>query len=345
MKSKRRHLYRAAAVLAAITAIVAPAAVAELGATTVTTRVLPLERWFDGTVGAVRHSTVSAETSGRVQEILFEVGDEVPAGAVILRLVSTEQRQAYLDAEAGLAEARSNLEVEASNYQRVREIHARQLISKADYDRAAASYETAKARVARAEAGLKTASERLSYTEVTAPYQGVVSARLVELGEAVQPGSPLMSGFDPRAMRVETDLPQSVAARVREHRRARVALDDAHFVEPERITLFPVADPATGTVHVRLELPQATGRLYPGQFIKIGFTIGERPRLLVDARSVVYRSEVSAVYVLTDDGPQLRQVRLGSRFGDEIEVLAGLEEGDTVALDPVAATVEAARGN
>lgn len=342
---KDRRLARVAATLVMIAAIAMPAAAAELATTTVTTRVLPLERWFDGTVEAVHHSTVSAETSGRVQEILFEVGDEVPAGAVVLKLVSTEQRQAFLDAEASLAEARSNLEVEASNYQRVREIYARQLISKADFDRASASHETARARVARAEAALETAGERLSYTEVKAPYGGVVSARLVELGEAVQPGTPLMSGFDPRSMRVETDLPQSVAARVREHRRARVAVADAEFVEPERITLFPVADPATSTVHVRLDLPQDATGLYPGQFTRVGFTIGERPRLLVDARSVVYRSEVTAVYVLTDSGPQLRQVRLGNRFGGEIEVLAGLEQGDTVARDPVAATIEAARGN
>lgn len=315
------------------------AAGAGLATVKVRKETLPLERLFDGTVEAVHQSTVSAQTSGRVQEILFDVGDRVPAGAVILRLVSTEQRQQLNQAEASLAEARANLKVETNNFQRAKELLGRQLIPRSEYDRAQGGYNAAKARVASAEAALKAARERLSYTEVRAPYGGIVSARHVELGEAVHPGTPLMSGFDPNKLRVETDLPQAVAAKVARLRRARVITGNGNAITPAQLILFPVADPATSTVRVRLELPEQSTGLYPGQFVKVAFTVGDTERLLVPASSIVHRSEVAGVYVVQGNDVSLRQIRPGNRFGDDVEVLAGLEAGEEVARDPVAAGI------
>lgn len=324
--------------------LVWPALAGELATTAVQKQVLPLERWFDGRVQAVHESTVSSETTGRVQEILYDVGDSVPAGAVILKLVSIEQQQGYNQAAAALAEARANLDVQSREFSRIEAVYQRQLIAKADYDRAAGNLNTARARVASAEAAVKGAGERLSYTEVKAPYGGVVYARHVELGEAVQPGTPLMSGFDPAGLRVEADLPQTVADSVQRdgQRRARVLSDSGESIEPQKLLLFPQADPASGTVRLRLELPQQVVNLRPGQFARVGVVVGEQSRLLVPVASIVHRSEVTAVYVVGMHGPQLRQVRLGNRFGEQMEVLAGLAEGEPVAVDPVAAGIAAA---
>ena len=319
---------------------------AELEKTRAIVKKLPLERWFDGTVEAVRQSKVSAETSGQVENIFVDVGDQVRAGKVILQLVSTEQHSANNQAKAALAEAMANLEVENHEYTRIKEVYSQGLVSKADMDRVTGRYNVAKARVDNAKAAIKTTQQKLSYTEVQAPYTGTVSARYVELGEAVQPGTPLLSGFDPNTMRVETDLPQSAALQVQRYQQARVRLDNGDTTIPTKLILFPVADPSTSTVRVRLRLPEKTANLYPGQFVKVGFTVGETTRLLIPASSVVYRSEVSGVYVLHETaGPQLRQVRLGNRFGDNIEVLAGLSEQEPIAVDPVAAGIMAVNYN
>jgi len=314
------------------------AAAAQLDSYQVQLSTLPLERVFDGTVEAVHQSTVSAQTSARVQELLVDVGDTVPPGTVILRLVSTEQREALNQAEAALAEAHAMQDAETLNYQRSQELLDRQVISKSEFDRVTAAYNTARARVASAEAALQAARQRLSYTEIRAPYGGVVSARHVEVGEAVNPGTPLMSGFDPEVLRVVVDLPQAAAVSVRQHMQVRVLAGDGELT-PERITLFPVADPSTSTVRARVDLPhQATG-LYPGQFVKVAFTVGETGRLLVPASAIVHRSEVTGVYSMDDAGVRLRQVRLGNRFGDQVEVLAGLDAGERIATDPVAAGI------
>lgn len=316
-----------------------PALAASLETVPVTEQSLPLTRILDGSVAAVRQSTVSAETAGRIADIRFDVGDTVPAGTVILRLVGIEQRAALNQAQAALAEAQANLDVQQREFQRVRELFERKLVSKSDVDRQTAAFNAAKARLASAEAGRKRAEEQASYTEVKAPYGGVVSARLVEPGEAVQPGTPLLTGFDPAAMRVQVDLPQTLVDAVRDLRQAQILLPDGQTLEPAKLILFPAADPATSTVKVRLDMPEDSPGLFPGQHLKVAFTVGETARRLIPLTAVVYRSEVTAVYVVKDGKPSLRQVRLGNRFGDAVEVLSGLSVGETLAADPIAAGI------
>lgn len=299
---------------------------------------LPLERWFDGKVEAVKQATVSAETKGRVAEIYFDIGDTVPAGTVILKLVSNEQREALNQATAKLTEANANLEAVSKEHERIDTLYKQKIVSKSEWDKVAALYNIAKAQVTSAQAQLKTAKEQLSYTEITAPYGGIVSARHVELGEAVFPGKALMSGFDPHLMRVHVDLPQTVSQTVKELKKARILSNDQEIF-PTKIILYPVADATTSTVRARLELPETT-HLYPGEFVKVSFTVGDIDRLLIPLSSVVFRSEVSGVYVVKDNIPSLRQIRLGNQFGNKIEVLAGLQAQEQVAIDPIAAEVK-----
>jgi len=86
-------------------------------------------------------------------------------------------------------------------------------------------------------------------------------------------------------------------------------------------------------------LPDGSATIYPGMFVKVGFVVGETKRLLVPSEAVVRRSELSAVYVISDDKVTLRQVRLGRRYGESQEVLAGLSEGERVAANPVMAGI------
>jgi len=300
---------------------------------------LPLERWFDGTVEAVNQATVSAETKGRVAQIFFDIGDTVPAGSVILTLVPNEQREALNQAEAKLSEAQANFEAESKEYERMGALYKQNIVSKSDWEKVTARFNVMKAQVISAEASLKTAKEQLSYTEIRAPYGGVVSARHIELGEAVCPRKPLMSGFNPNLMRVYVDLPQKVANSIRKLKKARVISEEGVEIIPSKIVLYPVADPATSTVRARLELPESVASFYPGEFVKVPFTVGDVKRLLIPLSCVVYRSEVSGVYVVKDKIPSLRQIRLGNHFGNKIEVVAGLQEGELVSLDPIAAGI------
>jgi RND family efflux transporter MFP subunit len=304
----------------------------------------PLERAVDGTIEAVNQATLSAQTSGRVVEILYDVDDVVPAGAVIMRLKGTEQRASLQAAQAVLAEARARHDEALTSYQRIADLFQQRVVSKAQLDQATANRDAAAGRLAAADAGLSSAQESVGYTEIRAPYSGVVTRRLVEVGETVGPGTPLMTGLSLRDLRVNTTIPQSIVMQVRRLRQAAVYLGDQR-VEASRITIFPEAATPSSTFRARLDLPPGALDLAPGMYVKVGLVIGQADRLLVPATALIERSEVTGVYVLDANGQvSLRYVRPGHRFGDRLEILSGLAAGEHIALDPVAASGRLAPG-
>ena len=328
-----------------VPAFAAPGAAATPGAGLATLLVnaesTPTERMLDGTVEAVNQATVSAQTAGRIAAIYYDVNDFVPAGALIISIRSTEQVANLSQAQAALKEATAR-EAEAQvRYERIRDMYQRRVVAKATYDEATAGRDAAVARLAAARAGLDAAREGASYTEIRAPYAGVVTARHVQVGEAVAPGTPLMSGASLDALRVVAEIPQSVIDAVRSARKAVVYVDGRR-IEATGLTVFPAAEPGTNTFRARIELPKGVQGLAPGMFVKVGLVVGESERVLVPRSAVVQRSEMRGVYVVAPDGRvSLRQVRLGHAVGDRVEILAGLANGDRVALDPVAAGLKA----
>jgi RND family efflux transporter MFP subunit len=300
---------------------------------------VPLERLFDGTVEAVNQATMSAQTSGRIAEVFYDVDDYVEAGSPVVRFSNVEQDAALQLANASLAEAVARSTQANDDFARVSGLFESGSSSQREYDQALAARDSTTARVAAARSAVEAAKQQVEYTLVRAPYAGIVIERHVEPGEAVGVGQPLMSGLSLEALRVVVDLPQQVAAAVREHRKAFV-LPDEERVEAASVTLFPYAHSASNTFRVRIELPEGQFGLYPGMFVKVAFVVGTSDRLLVPTAALLRRSEVTGVYVSDDTSRlRMRQVRVGREFGDHTEVLAGLREGERVATDPVGAGI------
>lgn len=313
-------------------------------------RTVAREYRLDGVVEAINRSTVSAQTQGQVQEILYDVDDVVEKGSVIARLKDTEHRARVAAAAADLKSATAQLDQARDEHERAAGLHAKKLVADSAMDQAVATLKSAQAAFESAQARLEQAQEQLAYTEIRAPYSGIVTHRHVQVGETATPGQPVMSGVSLEDLRVTVDVPQSVIPAVRGGAGARIYLDDGKAIEAGRITVFPIADLGSNTFKVRLDLPSNTRALFPGMFVKTGFAIGEKRELAIPKAAVVHRSEVTGIYVVGEDGRvQFRQIRLGRTLDDAYAVLAGLTEGERVALDPIAAGValkaqQAARG-
>ncbi|HSC12802.1 MAG TPA: efflux RND transporter periplasmic adaptor subunit [Rhodanobacteraceae bacterium] len=310
---------------------------------------VPLELLWDGVVEAVNQATLSAQTSGRVVELPYDVDDYVPAGAVVVRFTDVEQQSGRKRAEALVASAEAASKSAEADYARLSEIYARKLIAKADLDKATERRDASRAALDSARAAVREAGQAVDYTVIRAPYSGIVTQRHVQVGESVRPGQPLISGISLGQLRVNVNVPQSDIEAIRQHRQAAVILDAAtdKRVAAKAVVLFPYADPQTHSFKVRLELPEQETGLNPGMTVKTAFVIGDAERLLVPVAALVQRSEVSGLYVVgPNNAVTLLQVRLGHRFGDRIEVLSGLVAGARIANDPVAASlaVAASRG-
>lgn len=295
-------------------------------------------RAWDGTVEAVREATLSAQTSGRVAAVNVDVNDRVDGGQTLVRLTVVEQ-QAGVDAARAQLRAAEASAIEAERqFQRFAALAKDDYVSRAQVDQARAARDAAAAARDAARAQLSSAGQNADYTTVRAPYAGVVSARMAEPGETVNPGQPLMTVYAPEDLRIEVRVPQSAADAIRAQPRARVRFDDGTAVDAREVVVYPAADPASHSVPVRVLLPKLATLPAPGVVAKVEFPVRAESRTLrVPSSAVSRRGELTAVYVVKDGHVLLRQLRLGARDGEAVEVLAGLRAGDVVARDPEAA--------
>lgn len=317
-----------------------PAAAADLATAQVAKVDLPRVYRLDGVAEAVNRSTVSAQTAGRVLDVAFDVDDLVKAGDVLVRIDDSQQRASVARATANLQSASAGRQDADKEYSRIKGVFDKGAVAKADLDRATAARKRARAAEQAARAALEQAEQDLGYTRVEAPYTGIVTERLIEVGETAQPGRALMSGLSLDSMRVSVDVPQNLVAAIRAQGKAQAQVG-GQWVTAEDVTVFPVADPRSDTFKVRLQLPEGTEGVFPGMYIKVGFVAGVEQGLVIPLSAVVRRSEVVGVYVVNGDGKlYFRHIRLGSPAGTEhVTVLSGLQTGEQVATDPVRATI------
>jgi RND family efflux transporter MFP subunit len=302
---------------------------------------VPRETLFDGVVEAVNESTVAAQTGGRVLELPFDVGDFVAKGELIVRLTDTEQRARAEAARGAVAEARARLAEAQRAYERTRDIFQRQLVARAELDRATAELDAARARLESAQANLSEAEENLGYTVIEAPYSGTVVDRQVRLGETVAPGTPLMTGLSLEHLRVVVEVPQQHIGPLRRHKQARILLPDGSSIAAEELRIPPRADASTHTFRVLVTLPEGDYGVFPGTLAKVAFVNGQQERTLIPDDALVRRGELHAAYVVDETGRvTLRYLRTGTPGADgRVPVLAGLAPGEQVALDTIAAGI------
>lgn len=299
---------------------------------------------WDGTVQAVQSAVLTAQTNARVLALPHEVGDTVKRGEVLVRLTDVEQQSGALAAKAQVAAAKAAYVEAEANYRRYAAIYPQGYVAKATYEQALAQRNAAKAQLDAAQEQARHAGAQQDYTVVRAPFDGVVTKRYVQVGEAVA-GPPFPQQLIAIAalaqLRVEATLPQVVAEALRATGHATVLVDGGRRIRADKLTVFPVADPATHTVVVRLELPAGTPGLYPGMTVKLAFAgvsaASDHAGVSVPVSALVRRGELTGVYVMTGNTVALRQLRIGNEHAGRVSVLAGLASGEQVVRDPEAA--------
>ncbi len=318
----------------------APAAVAGIGPTLeVAVREYAQTVLAEGVVEAVKEATLGAQVAGRIVELNVKAGDAVRAGQVLVRIDARTADQSVAASRSQVAEAEANLANAKRRHERNRDLLAQKFVSQAAVDQSEADYKAAQAQLATVKANAGQAIAARSFNTITAPYAGVVGATLAEMGDMAQPGRPLVTLFDPHALRVTATLPQAALPRLKLTEPVRVEIASiGKSMTATKVTVIPVADARTHTTPIRLDLPPAEG-VIPGQFARARFVTGAMRALAVPATALLRRGEVTAVYVTAVQGKaQLRQVRTGERVGEDfVEILSGLSVGERIALNPVQA--------
>lgn len=299
----------------------------EAPAIPVTTRQLQLQDWSDtvqalGTVKARESITVTAKVSETVQDVHFDSGDEVAAGAPLVTLSGQQQRAALNEALAAAEEAERL-------YKRQSELVQQQLIASSQFDAQRATRDAARARVAQIRAQL---GDRV----ITAPFSGVLGIRQVSPGALVTPGTPIATLDDTHRVYVDFPVPESqlahlaVGQRLSGHSEAWPDRDFAGEVS----TIDARIDAATRAVTVRGDFPNPDRALRPGMLLQVTLSRPERQALLVPEISIIQVGTSAYVYrVGADDTVQRVEVGVGARSAGLAEVVAGLSVGDRIVVD------------
>ncbi|MCP5544517.1 MAG: efflux RND transporter periplasmic adaptor subunit [Akkermansiaceae bacterium] len=292
---------------------------AKIGIYQVESRPHRISEQIVGTVHAKRRATVEAKVSGRVGRYLVATGQVVKSGDLIAEIDVSEIAAKVEAAQATLDQARRDLD----RYSRLFETRA---VTRQDLENV-----ESRERVARA--GLAEAESMLAYARVTAPFDGVVTRKLAEVGDLAMPGKPLADIEAPDELRFEADLPESMLEKVAVGDELTVSFPKTAALGAKISEVAPVADPASRTFRIKLDLPAGRG-LRTGMFGRVTVPVAESDALVVPRTAVLQRGQMECVFVTGDGRAWLRLVKTGQPLGEGVEILSGLDAGETIVAAP-----------
>ena len=303
-----------------------------------------------GTLHAHQSATLSAQVMSRVQQVLVRAGDNVTAGQTLvilddrtLQSAAEQSESAVKAAESQQIAAQQNADLAASTLARYKQLQAEKSVSPQEMDEvtrraqaAAAQVDALKAQANAMKAQQSGARTMLAYTRITAPFSGVVTARMVDPGALASPGVPLIQIDSAGPLQLQTTVDESVIAIVRRGMKVNVSVDgpSADGYSGSVAEIVPAADPSSHSFLVKIDLP-ASKELRAGMYANAGFPNGFKQAVLVPRSAIIQRGSLPCAYVLDANNiAQLRYATLGNTYGDKVDVLSGIAAGEKLVDDP-----------
>ncbi|MBI3650912.1 MAG: efflux RND transporter periplasmic adaptor subunit [Acidobacteria bacterium] len=267
-----------------------------------------------------------------------------------------EVEQASAAAQSAQAAAEANRQFAASTFARYQTLLERQAISPHEFDEVKAKYQIAEAETRRAEqmaqtliarknqalaridqakADISNAQITVGYGRITSPINGIVTAKQIEVGAIAAPGVPLLMIEDNSQYRLEATVEESQLGRIHLHDTVgvQIAALGAETVSGKVVEIVPITDTASRSYIVKIGLP-ALPTLRSGLYGKARFLTGHRQALTISPKAIVQQGQLTSLYVVDDGGvARLRLVKTGKAYGEQIEILSGLNDGERVIVE------------
>lgn len=293
---------------------------------------LPLTVAANGSITAWQEASVGSEASGwRLAEVLVNVGDTVKRGQPLARFAAEMVRAELAQSRAGLAEAEAVAAEAAANAGRARELQSSGALSAQQIQQLLTAERTASARVEALRAALEMHKLRLAQTEVLAPDDGIVSARMATVGAVVPAGQELFRLIRGGRLEWRAEVAATEIAAIKPGQAVRVQPAGAPALVGRVRMLAPTIDAATRNALVYVDLPASPGAVRAGMFARGDFEIGHSDALTLPQSAVLLRDGFAWVLKVGADGRvQQAKVGVGRRVGDLVEVTGGVDAGSPV---------------
>ncbi|MCF6289834.1 MAG: efflux RND transporter periplasmic adaptor subunit [Desulfobacterales bacterium] len=300
-----------------------------------------------GTVKARNTSMVSGRMMGAVVAVHVKAGDRVASGQLLAEIDNREMTQKVAQARAGhrqavkgLAAAKENMHLAEITYDRYHALFVEKALAQQELDQMATAkrvavleYERVLEMVARAAAGVREAEVGLGFTRVIAPVAGLVTARMIDPGSMALPGVPLFTIEDTSLFRIETDVAEIQAGKIVPGMAVRISIPEQDQELSGTVSeVVSAIDPRSRTFPVKIKVDGTD--LKSGRFVRVRIPVATRKTLLLPAAAVVEKGQLTGVYVVNDNQVvTYRLIRIGRRYGDQLEILAGVKPGERIIVD------------
>lgn len=297
---------------------------------------LPIVAEVVGRLAPNREVTLAAEVAGVIAGYHADTGDRVKKGSVLISLDPSDYRLALKEAEANLAVARTRLDLALKTYNRSKSLLPRKVITQDAYDNAEAEYLSARASLERVTVLVAIAEAQLVKTQIRSPFDGLTAARMIEMGQLIAVGQPLIKIIESDPVRIKIWLPEKEYVRLDKTDPVSIVIEA--FPETvitgsiDRIGI--VADEKTNTFGVEILVDNPDQALKAGMTARVHITTATlADAILIPQSTVLYRSDRNEVFVAgSDNRAILRQVVLGRSAGDKIVITEGLSAGDQLIV-------------
>jgi RND family efflux transporter MFP subunit len=316
-----------------------------------------------GYIVAQRKAAVASKVTGRLVALMVEEGSKIKQGDVIARMENIDvsavrdQTAANLNtARATLEQVRADRDNAQKEYERYKQLIAKDYVSRSDYDvvetryrRAVEGVKASEAVVHAGEAALKNAEAGLDYTLIRAPFDAVVLTKNADIGDIVTPigaaanaKAAVVTIADMNSLQVEVDVSETSITTIRVGQPCDIQLDalpDTRF-RGEVYAIVPTVDRSKATVLVKVRFLDKDRRMLPDMSAKVSFLPRKlapeeiKPRLAAARSALIDRNGRTVAYLLEGNRVRETPVRVGATFGDMVEILSGLKAGDRVVVTP-----------
>ena len=293
-----------------------------------------------GQTQAYTDAPIFAQTSGYLKKWYFDIGAKVKASEVLAEIDTPEVDQELAQAQAQLKVAQAALNLAEVTYRRSQDLFKRNVIAGEDFDTAADTYRENQAMVTADQANINQLEALEGFKVVTAPFNGIVTARNTDLGDYIAAGSgtQLFRMQQTSPLRVYVNVPQDFADLVKIGTEGDLTLEEfpgQKFVGHVTNTAKAI-DPTSRTLLTELQVPNETGELFPGAYALIALQVNDNTGILtIPSNALLFRMEGTAVGVVDANGQvEIRKVTTNLNLGDKLEISQGLSETDQVIVNP-----------
>lgn len=290
---------------------------------------------WQGTVRSRLAIKIAPKSNARIIEVSVRPGDRLKKGDVIARLDDRELRAAYDAANAAHVAAQAQAAQAKTEESRVIDLYYKQAITQQKYEAVLAQAQSAQAIASQTASAAQQSKAMLSENILYAPFDGVVGERLQEPGDMGMPNQPIVTFLNPDDLRLEAAIAERCSPQVKLGMPVTVRIDSIQQTLTGKVDeIAPEIDPQTRTQQIKIQLPHSIG-LQHGQFgwLELGCDTAQQV-LLIPASAILHYGQLQAVKVVEDQQLHIRHIRTGKQYDNQLEVLSGLHEGETILANP-----------